>query len=86
MGCLQRSQELFISKPVYAPNRNDPWQGASARSGRVFGIAGEHGSYANYTIASERDGPIAKIPDGIGAVSDRRTSIATNPFAWGHGR
>jgi NADPH:quinone reductase-like Zn-dependent oxidoreductase len=33
---------------------------------RVFGIAGEHGSYAEYTIALERDGPIAKIPDGVG--------------------
>lgn len=33
---------------------------------RVFGIAGEHGSYAEYTIASERDDPIAKIPDSVG--------------------
>ncbi|MGB8907611.1 MAG: NADP-dependent oxidoreductase [Candidatus Cybelea sp.] len=33
---------------------------------RVFGIAGEHGSYAQYTIASERDDPIAKIPDSVG--------------------
>jgi hypothetical protein len=27
IGWLQRSQELFISKPVYAPNRNDTLRG-----------------------------------------------------------
>lgn len=32
----------------------------------ILGIAGAHGSYAEYTIASECDGPIAKIPGGIG--------------------
>jgi NADPH:quinone reductase-like Zn-dependent oxidoreductase len=35
---------------------------------RIFGIAGEHGSYAQYTIVSEddREQPIAKIPDNVG--------------------
>lgn len=34
---------------------------------RVFGIAGDHGSYAEYTIATEDErAPVAKIPDGVG--------------------
>jgi NADPH:quinone reductase-like Zn-dependent oxidoreductase len=35
---------------------------------RIFGIADEHGTYAEYTIVSEdgSEGPVAKIPDGIG--------------------
>jgi NADPH:quinone reductase-like Zn-dependent oxidoreductase len=35
---------------------------------RIFGIAGEHGSYADYTIVAEdgHEGPIAKIPDSVG--------------------
>lgn len=32
---------------------------------RIFGIAGENGSYAEYTIVSQRY-PIAKLPDGVG--------------------
>lgn len=32
---------------------------------RIFGVAGEHGSYAEYTIVSQRY-PIAKLPDGVG--------------------
>jgi NADPH:quinone reductase-like Zn-dependent oxidoreductase len=35
---------------------------------RLFGIAGAHGTYAEYTIVGEDDvdTPIAKLPDGVG--------------------
>ncbi len=35
---------------------------------RVFGIAREHGAYAEYTLVPEddREQPIAKLPDGVG--------------------
>jgi NADPH:quinone reductase-like Zn-dependent oxidoreductase len=35
---------------------------------RVFGIAREHGAYAEYTVVPEDDPaqPVAKIPDGVG--------------------
>ncbi len=35
---------------------------------RVFGIAREHGAYAEYTVVPEDDHaqPVAKIPDGVG--------------------
>ncbi len=32
---------------------------------RVFGVAPDHGAYAEYTIVSEDD-PVAKIPDDVG--------------------
>ncbi|MGA7248592.1 MAG: NADP-dependent oxidoreductase [Candidatus Cybelea sp.] len=33
---------------------------------RIFGIAGDHGSYAQDTNATEREDPIAKIPESVG--------------------
>jgi NADPH:quinone reductase-like Zn-dependent oxidoreductase len=35
---------------------------------RLFGIARDHGAYAEYTLVSEddREQPLAKIPDGVG--------------------
>lgn len=49
----------------------------------ILGIAGAHGSYAQYTITSERDGPSPRFPTASALSRMRRTPIATNPLAWG---